>query len=355
MSLAASTASRVAAAYTYNTTSSNGEDTIIIIHNDSPPPPPLSTVVDTWAPLYFFLGLCAAYAIVMLMVIGSFYWKRGGRGGGEAQPLQKQVAGAFQRPSPGIDSSRAWEGASPEMVQQYMQIDGWVRAAFIRKVYAILSTQLLMTVGICVGLIYASFVHGDPHYPSSFGYWLAGPGYYVSFIAILLSMCTLCGVFSCKNSYPMNMFGLALFTSGISFSISTICVIYYGSGFGPQLLLAFIISTATFLALTVFTIFSKIDFEFLGPILCLGIVVLLIWSMILSIFYMFSGFHTGPQLVFVIFGVVLFVGFIIYDTYMIVNRLSVDDYVVAAIELYLDFINFFLYILQLLTLTSSNR
>ena len=52
---------------------------------------------------------------------------------------------------------------------------------------------------------------------------------------------------------------------------------------------------------------------------------------------------------FAIFGVALFTGFILYDTYMILTKLGVDDYIIAAIELYLDVINLFLMILQLLT------
>ena len=40
---------------------------------------------------------------------------------------------------------------------------------------------------------------------------------------------------------------------------------------------------------------------------------------------------------------------------MIVTRLGVDDYIIAAIELYLDVINLFLMILQLLVLCGGQR
>ena len=120
-------------------------------------------------------------------------------------------------------------------------------------------------------------------------------------------------------------------------------------------MLAFIITCATFLALTVFTIFSKIDFEFLGPILCCGVGILLLWSCIMSIAFTCGGYSASWHLAFVIVGVALFVGFIIYDTYMIVTHLGVDDYVIAAIELYLDVVNMFLYILQLLVLCGGGR
>ena len=47
-------------------------------------------------------------------------------------------------------------------------------------------------------------------------------------------------------------------------------------------------------------------------------------------------------------GCVIFVGYILFDTTMIMSYLPYDDYVVGAINLYLDFINLFLFILQLL-------
>lgn len=65
---------------------------------------------------------------------------------------------------------------------------------------------------------------------------------------------------------------------------------------------------------------------------------------------MIFGFQTGS--VYALLGSILFSMYIIYDTYMIAERLDPEDYIVAAIELYLDLINLFLYILQLL---SDNR
>ena len=40
--------------------------------------------------------------------------------------------------------------------------------------------------------------------------------------------------------------------------------------------------------------------------------------------------------------------FIIFDTWKIANILGPDDYIIACIELYLDIVNLFLYILSIL-------
>ena len=43
-----------------------------------------------------------------------------------------------------------------------------------------------------------------------------------------------------------------------------------------------------------------------------------------------------------------FAGFIIYDTQMIMTRVSPEEYIIATIELYLDIINLFIEILKIL-------
>ena len=53
-------------------------------------------------------------------------------------------------------------------------------------------------------------------------------------------------------------------------------------------------------------------------------------------------------MVFSLAGALLFVGYILYDTSLIIHHLGPDDYVVAAVTLYLDIINLFHYLLELL-------
>ena len=52
------------------------------------------------------------------------------------------------------------------------------------------------------------------------------------------------------------------------------------------------------------------------------------------------------------FGIILFTyiftGFIVFDTQMIMKRVSPEEYIVATIELYLDIINLFIEILKII-------
>ena len=50
--------------------------------------------------------------------------------------------------------------------------------------------------------------------------------------------------------------------------------------------------------------------------------------------------------VFSLIGALIFSLFIVYDTNQIMKHCGVDDYIIAAIELYLDVINLFVYLLQ---------
>jgi len=65
----------------------------------------------------------------------------------------------------------------------------------------------------------------------------------------------------------------------------------------------------------------------------------------------FIAYITGSSwMIFVyhILGVLVFSGFILYDTSQLIHKYGCDDYMIASIELYLDIINLFIHILALL-------
>ena len=59
-----------------------------------------------------------------------------------------------------------------------------------------------------------------------------------------------------------------------------------------------------------------------------------------------------PRQLISLFGAIVMCLFIIYDTNNIMKHFGVDDYVIAAIELYLDVVNLFRYMLILLSMSS---
>lgn len=63
--------------------------------------------------------------------------------------------------------------------------------------------------------------------------------------------------------------------------------------------------------------------------------------------------NTVYELCISIFGAILFSLFIIYDTHMLMQKLSAEEYIHATISLYLDIINLFIYILRILQATKN--
>merc|ERR1712032_1809081 len=104
-----------------------------------------------------------------------------------------------------------------------------------------------------------------------------------------------------------------------------------------------------FAGLTMYAMTTKSDFTGMGPYLSAAIMGLMLASF-LCIFFPYSPMI---QKVMAGFGAILFSFYIVYDTQLICggkhskHAFGVDDYVFAALNIYLDIINLFLYLLQL--------
>lgn len=72
---------------------------------------------------------------------------------------------------------------------------------------------------------------------------------------------------------------------------------------------------------------------------------ILILFMLVQIFLPFNRFL---DMAIALIAVIIFSFYIIFDTYLIFNQLSPEDYIPAALNLYLDIINLFLRVLQIL-------
>ncbi|KAL3926952.1 MAG: hypothetical protein SGPRY_003055 [Prymnesium sp.] len=220
--------------------------------------------------------------------------------------------------------------------------DAIVRAGFIRKVYAILTIQLLVTSG--TGALF--MLHHDvrnfvTHTPS------------LLYTALFLPIAFIIALHCYKDKHPHNMYILGGFTICEAYTVGVICAMYQESGMGmivlqacfsPASRTALMLTAAIFISLTAYTLNTKTDFSFLGAGLFAGLVVLIVWGLL----NMFFDFGIGGRMVFSLIGALLFAGFILYDTSQILTNLGPDDYVIGAINLYLDIINLFLYLLEFL-------
>lgn len=210
-----------------------------------------------------------------------------------------------------------------------------IRNGFIRKVYGILSAQMLLTVMTACLFMFE---------PSTHAFVTSSPG--LLQLAVWAPLGALVALICNRHKYPLNFVLLSVFTFFEAYSIGTICAFYQAAGHGALVLQAFILTAGVFTSLTTYAFFTKTDFSFLQGYLYSSLWVLILWSL-LTMF--FPGFFGGFGRTWMsLFGCLVFSGYILFDTQMIIKRLGTDDYIMAAIELYLDIINLFLYILQLL-------
>ena len=199
------------------------------------------------------------------------------------------------------------------------------RNEFIIKVYSIVCIQLLTSL-ICGIVTYTS--------KSVQNYVLSSPGTYIIslitvFVCLLLLMCL-------KNKYPFNIVILSIFTLSMSYGLGIVCLSY-----SPKIVFqALVLTFGITFGLSLFTWYNKEkDFSILQNIL-LGFMIILFIG---SIFQLFFSFGRIGETLWACFGALIFAGYIVFDTWLILSKYSEDEWIMAAINLYLDIINLFLY------------
>lgn len=212
-----------------------------------------------------------------------------------------------------------------------------IRAGFVRKVYAILSIQLVLTV--CIAAPF-SFM------PKATVLEYAGVFRVLQWISLAFVVGVSCCCRDLARTYPWNFLILFTFTAVEALVIGFVTAMFRTS----SVLLAGGICASVFVGLTIYACKTKSDFTGMGPYLFTFCWVLLLWGFIALLFPMGHTMHTAYG----VLGALLFCFFIVYDTQLIVGgehskvQFEVDDYVFAALNLYLDIVNLFLYILSLL-------
>mmetsp|Transcript_23630 Transcript_23630/g.44632 ORF Transcript_23630/g.44632 Transcript_23630/m.44632 type:complete len:251 (-) Transcript_23630:88-840(-) len=223
-----------------------------------------------------------------------------------------------------------------------------VRHGFIRKVYGILGVQMTITT-IIASLI---TVYGQDLV-------IRNPALVTSLMVISMVMCigTMCVFICCPDTMkksPTNYILLLCFTAAESVMVGFICVQYTIQ----SVLVALGITAALVLALSLFSLQTSYDFTGFMPYLFAAMCCLCLFGLVMSIFSLCGALSSGAfkvmNMIYAGIGAIVFSFYIILDTQLIVGgkhnkfRFSVDDYIMAAINIYVDIIQLFLMLLQLL-------
>lgn len=108
------------------------------------------------------------------------------------------------------------------------------------------------------------------------------------------------------------------------------------------------ITTAVCLGLSIFAFQTKWDFTVMGSFLFIAVIILIIFGIIAMIF-------PGKTiiLIYASLGALLFSLYLVYDTQLMIGgkhkySISPEEYIFAALNLYLDVVNIFIYILTII-------
>ena len=203
------------------------------------------------------------------------------------------------------------------------------RLGFIRKVYALFFLATLFAVG---GVLLALLV-----FPS-----LMLAALYHPFIALLVMLGAVMGAQAVRHVPGVNLLALFGFTTLTGVVISPLIAIVSQNN-PASLLQAGVLTVGIFGGLTAYVFVSNKDFSFLRGMVTTGLIVIVI-AALLNMFVASTalGFAVSAA------ALLLFSGFVLYDTSNIIRRYPTNEYVAGALSLYLDVWNIFIALLRIL-------
>lgn len=224
----------------------------------------------------------------------------------------------------------------------HQEITTMVRLGFIRKVYGILAAQLLLT-SLFVTLTFSDSM--AKFFQNSIAIFWTCLG-----VSLIMGITLIC----CKSvarTVPTNYILLAIWTFCESWMVAT-CASFYDP---TTVFIAAALTAAVTCALTVYACTTKTDFTFCGGMLFAGTCLMFFLGIFFLIFGM--GSYNSPtfkviNILYCGLGVFVYSIYLIYDTQLVMGKFGVEynieDYIVAAMMIYIDIIQLFLYILRML-------
>ncbi len=205
---------------------------------------------------------------------------------------------------------------------------GTERATLVRRTYSLVFVSVLVTmVGVWFGL----------SQPLVMNWVLAHP-----FITMLATFAPLIIALKVRDAFPANIGLVLLFTFIEGVALSPI-MFFYARDQPGLITQAGLLTGSTFGVLTLYAWFSRRDFSAMGAFFTIGLWVLIVASVI-NLFVKSAGASIWLSAM----AVLVFGGLLIYDTWRLRNVYGPNDYVRAAVNIYLDLLNMFLAILNLL-------
>ncbi|XP_017117264.1 protein lifeguard 1 isoform X1 [Drosophila elegans] len=211
-----------------------------------------------------------------------------------------------------------------------------IRRGFIRKVYLILLLQMITSLVVITALT----IDKQVRLGVAKSTWM----FLLALFTVVAILVTLACNENLRRRSPLNLLFLSAFTIAESFLLAIAAC-----RFAPmEIFIAVLITAAVCLGLTLFALQTRYDFTMMGGFLLSSLIILLLFG-ILTIF-VGGGLFTY---VYASISALLFSVYLVYDTQLMMGgrhrySISPEEYIFAAINLYMDVINIFLDILQIM-------
>ncbi len=205
---------------------------------------------------------------------------------------------------------------------------GEERATLVRRTYALVLVSVIVTmVGASFGLSQPRLLLSVAQHP---------------FISFFVALAPLLVATRVKTEFPMNI-GLVLLFNFVMGVIISPALFFYGRQQPGLIGQAAVLTLGAFGILTLYAFVSRRDFSAWGSFLMVGLWVL-IGTMLLSFFFQSALVNLWLASV----TVLLFSGLLVFDTWRLRNFYGPDEYVGAAVQIYLDLLNIFMAVLRVL-------
>jgi modulator of FtsH protease len=205
---------------------------------------------------------------------------------------------------------------------------GAERATLVRRTYALVFTGILFTIA---GAAFSSTQ------PAILQAVIAH-----QLLAMIVMFAPLLAARRYARTFPANIGFVYLFTFMMGIYLAPILL--YDARVQPGVLQeAGLLTGTAFGSLTLYAFVSRRDFSAWGSFFFTGLIVLIVASLINLFVH-----SAGVQLWLAGATVLVFSGLLVFDTWRIRNFYGPDDYVPAAVNIYLDLLNLFMAILTLL-------
>jgi FtsH-binding integral membrane protein len=206
---------------------------------------------------------------------------------------------------------------------------GEERATLVRRTYSLVLASVFVTMGaVAFAMTQPAIMQAVRQHPII--------TFICAFVPLMLAQ-------RARAAFPQNIGFVFLFTFAMGLYVAPFIAMaeQHNPGIASQ---AGLLTFTAFGALTMYSFLSRRDFSAWGSFLFVGLIVLILTSVL----NMFFGSAAGYTWIAGI-GVLLFSGLLVFDTWRLRNVFGPDDYVLAAVSIYLDLLNMFLFILSLLS------